>query len=226
MAAQVVFHLALILFGVEVDVESGGEGATLLLILQSLVFHWLCFVLIAAGLWVRRTAGLWVRRTSWNAAFGIDGPGLFPDMVAGVLVMLGVMPLVIGYNVVAGMVMEWMDYTPRVQEVTRIIAEPGHGFTSAYLVGLAVVVAPVVEELLFRGILLPAIARLSGVKPAIVIVSLLFALVHGAYLPQFGIFFILSVAFCLAYLHRGSIVTPIAMHALFNGLTVAVIMRL
>jgi hypothetical protein len=87
------------------------------------------------------------------------------------------------------------------------------------------VVAPVVEELLFRGVLLPAVNRLVGARPAIVIVSLLFALVHGHW-PSMVPLFMLSTALCLAYIYRGSLMTSIVMHASFNALTIAVIMTM
>jgi membrane protease YdiL (CAAX protease family) len=124
--------------------------------------------------------------------------------------------------VVAQIVMDWLGIQPPVQDVTRIIALSSGWTTRLYLALLAVVIAPVVEEMLFRGILLPALARRVGVKPAIVVVSLLFALVHG-HLPSLIPLFMLSVILSLLYLHRGTLVAPVAMHSLFNSLTVAVL---
>ncbi|HMO04484.1 MAG TPA: type II CAAX endopeptidase family protein [Kiritimatiellia bacterium] len=194
--------------------EPDGERA--LIIVQSLLFHWLCFALIAAS--------LYLNRLPWGTAFGFSPKGIGREILWGVGIMIGVMPLLIGYNVVAQIVMNWMGYEPPVQDVTRIIHGASDVPTKVYFALLAVVIAPVVEELLFRGVLLPALTRYAGVKPAIVAVSVLFALVHG-HLPSAVPLFILSAALSLAYIYRGSLVTSIAMHAFFNSMTIAVILR-
>ncbi|HMP90672.1 MAG TPA: CPBP family intramembrane metalloprotease [Kiritimatiellia bacterium] len=217
IGVQLVFMLVLRWWGGAMD-QGDGRVEVALLVLQSLLFHWICFALIF-GIMKQKRVG-------WSQAFGIQLSGIPREIFAGIVIILGVMPLIIGYNFVARMVMDWIQYAPEIQDVTRIISAASGWGVKAYLVLLAVVVAPVVEELLFRGVLLPAISRLAGVKFAIVAVSILFAAVHGTYLPQSIIFFILSVAFCLAYIYRQSIVTSIAMHALFNSLTIAVILRL
>jgi membrane protease YdiL (CAAX protease family) len=56
---------------------------------------------------------------------------------------------------------------------------------SAYaLAAFAVLVAPVVEELFFRGFLYPALARPLGVVPAIAVTAGLFALLHSQQLAH------------------------------------------
>jgi len=214
---QVTFAFILYMWSDVVAFEEG-EMEKVLLIVQSLLFHWVCFGLIA---W-----SLHARNIRWSDAFGIRSHGISREIFCGVLVIVGVMPMILGYNMVARLIMDWFNYAPEVQDVTRIISATSGWPAKAYFAALAIVVAPVVEELLFRGILLPAISRLTGVRAAILIVSVLFAIVHGSYLPQTVIFFILSMAFSLAYIYRRSIIAPIAMHAFFNSLTVAVILRM
>ncbi len=215
LVIQVLFALAHAAFASRLPwSESQAERA--LIIVQSLLFHWLCFFLIAGS--------LFLRRQPWGTAFGFSSKGFGRELMWGVAIMAGVMPLLIGYNVVAQIVMHWIGYEPPVQDVTRIIHGASDLPTKVYFALLAVVIAPVVEELLFRGVLLPALTRYAGVKPAIVAVSVLFALVHG-HLPSAVPLFILSAALSLAYIYRGSLVTSIAMHAFFNGMTIAVILR-
>jgi membrane protease YdiL (CAAX protease family) len=85
---------------------------------------------------------------------------------------------------------------------------------------IAVVVAPAVEETVFRGVLLPATARLGSPWRSVVLTSLLFAAIHlhaGAFLPLFGF----SLACSLGFMATGRLLTPIIMHALFNAVSIA-----
>lgn len=216
MVLQLLFMLLFLYFGRALDVEQD-ETERALIILQSLLFHWTGFALIA-GL-------VHLRKLTWSSAFGIRSQGWLGDAGWGVVILVGVMPLILGYNIVAQMIMEWVGITPDVQDVTRVISESSSATTKLYFALLALIVAPVVEELIFRGILLPAITRMAGIKPAIIAVSVLFAAVHGHW-PSFVPLFMLSVALCLAYIHRGSLVTSMAMHSVFNSLTIAVILTM
>lgn len=85
-----------------------------------------------------------------------------------------------------------------------------------YISVLAVTVAPITEELLFRGLLLPLLMRHYGPVQAVTAVSLMFACIHfnaASIAPLFAI----AAAFALGYLWTGSLLTPVLMHALFNG---------
>lgn len=213
---QFLFVMLFLLFGRMFDTDLG-ESERILIILQSLFFHWTGFALIA---W-----SLHRRALTWSTAFGLKTADFFRDACWGIVILVGVMPLILGYNIVAQMVMEWIGIAPDVQDVTRIISESSSLSTKVYFALLALVVAPVVEELIFRGILLPALTRMAGVKVAIMVVSVLFAAVHGHW-PSFVPLFMLSVALCLAYIYRGSLITSIAMHSAFNSLTIAVILKM
>jgi len=186
--------------------------------LQGVIFHGACFVLIVVL--------MRMRKLNWAESFGWSRRGALVHAVAGAAILVGVMPLIIAYNLAAQIIMQWWGMTPEVQEVTRIISGASGWPAKVYFVLLAVVVAPVVEEMLFRGVLLPALARLTGVRPALVIVAALFAVVHGLQMPAVVVFFILSIAFSLAYIHRGSLIAPVVMHALFNGMTMLVLLRM
>lgn len=216
LAIQFVFTLVYFVagrlrHGDALETESG------MVIVQSLLFHWTGFILVVVS--------LYVRRIPWSTAFGLRTRHAARDAGWGVLILLGVMPLILGYNIVAQMVMEWLGMEPSVQDVTRIISESAGGLTKAYFALLALGVAPAVEEIVFRGILLPAITRAAGVRVAIVVVSVLFGAVHGHW-PSFVPLFMLSVALCLGYIYRGSLITSMAMHACFNALTIAVILKM
>ena len=88
------------------------------------------------------------------------------------------------------------------------------------IIGVAVIVAPLVEELLFRGIL-QTLVRSYVDRPwlAVVVCAGLFAAVH-ANPEHWPALFVLGIGLGYAYEKSASLWQPIFMHALFNGTTV------
>jgi membrane protease YdiL (CAAX protease family) len=82
----------------------------------------------------------------------------------------------------------------------------------------AVLVAPICEEILFRGSLYPVLARVLGRGPSAMVVSALFALAHDTYsaAPSLAV---LALCFTIAYEYSGTLLVPIFMHATFNGIS-------
>jgi membrane protease YdiL (CAAX protease family) len=83
--------------------------------------------------------------------------------------------------------------------------------------------APLFEEVLFRGFLLPGLARSPlGGAGAVLLSALLFALPHLQYdLFDVSAVFVLGVVFGAVRLHTGSLWLPIALHAATNLLATA-----
>lgn len=82
-----------------------------------------------------------------------------------------------------------------------------------------VLLAPLGEEFLFRGWLLPRLARQIGPVPALVASSGVFALLHPHYSVQMGAIFGLGLLLGWARLRSGGLKAPIALHALINGIS-------
>lgn len=80
---------------------------------------------------------------------------------------------------------------------------------------LTVVLAPIVEEVIFRGVLLGAIAKRFGVIAGILVSSLLFTLVHLDPLQMLSAF-PLGVYLAIMYYKTGSIYPGIILHASWN----------
>lgn len=92
---------------------------------------------------------------------------------------------------------------------------------------LAVFVAPPVEELLFRGLMLRGLMASWGRTAAGIVVTLLFFALHlfeaANYWPAMAAIMTLSILTLLARLRTGSVVAAIAVHAAYNlALVVAV----
>tara|TARA_Y100000588_G_scaffold176506_1_gene190517 strand:+ start:12675 stop:13394 length:720 start_codon:yes stop_codon:yes gene_type:complete len=84
---------------------------------------------------------------------------------------------------------------------------------------LALLIAPVTEELFFRAILYRVFKSLLSAGPAMVLTSFAFAAVHQN-LFAFAPLFTLSFFLILVYERTGHLAVPILYHALFNSLTV------
>lgn len=81
-----------------------------------------------------------------------------------------------------------------------------------------VVFAPIIEEIILRGILLQSLNRYMNKLLAIFMVSLIFTLLHDSY-EQWPTLFIASTIYCWLTLHYKSILPAIVAHILNNALT-------
>lgn len=79
---------------------------------------------------------------------------------------------------------------------------------------LVSVLVPVVEELIFRGILVERLGLKYGYKRAVIISSLIFGVFHADIIGAFVFGVILSII----YLKTKSLLMPVLIHALNNGL--------
>jgi membrane protease YdiL (CAAX protease family) len=85
------------------------------------------------------------------------------------------------------------------------------------IIFLAILVAPIFEEFVFRFFLYGVFKRYFGWFFALAMNSLLFALVH-LHLPSFMALFVLGSCLTIAYEWSGSILVSMTMHALFNAI--------
>jgi membrane protease YdiL (CAAX protease family) len=81
---------------------------------------------------------------------------------------------------------------------------------------IAVIFAPIFEELTFRFFIYGVLKRYFGIALALIVNSLLFAAAHS-HLPSALPLFVLATCFTLAYEWSGSLLVSMSMHALFNA---------
>jgi membrane protease YdiL (CAAX protease family) len=90
---------------------------------------------------------------------------------------------------------------------------------------LGVLVAPLVEETIFRGFLYPVIARRSGVPAGIVITGTLFGLMHAAQLGgafgQIALLILVGVVLTWVRARTGTVAASFFVHLGYNGLQLA-----
>lgn len=85
----------------------------------------------------------------------------------------------------------------------------------------AVIVAPICEEVVFRGYIYPVLKRFSGPWVGALVSALVFSAAHGSLAALLPLF-IFGLVLVFLYEWTGSIWAPIAAHFLFNGATVAI----
>lgn len=108
----------------------------------------------------------------------------------------------------------WPDMGP--QPAVQMLEKSPSPVVRLALTVMAVIVAPLSEEILFRGFLFGVLKRYTDTYFAALVSSLLFASVHthvGFFLPLF----VLGVVFAAAYETTGCLLVSIFMHAMFNG---------
>ncbi len=184
-------------------------------LIQGLVLHVACLVILAFIL----RAKAW----TWGQAFGLQAQGLVRRLGEGMAFYAGILPLFFFAAVLSRLVMLIIGYPVTIQDVVLIFIEPQSLWTLLALLGLGLIIAPAAEEILFRGILLPLLMKRLGAGPAVILSSALFALIH-LHVPSFFPLFVLATGLALAYIYTGSLWVPIMMHAVFNGMNLAILL--
>jgi hypothetical protein len=100
----------------------------------------------------------------------------------------------------------------------QIVLEEGDRVALAIFLFTAAVAAPVFEELLFRGFLLPSLTRYFPVPGAIALSSVLFAAAHLS-LSEVLPLTVLGSILGFVYTRSRSLLTPMLMHSLWNSIT-------
>src|SRR5262249_17482557 len=79
----------------------------------------------------------------------------------------------------------------------------------------ASIIAPLVEEVLFRGYFYPTLKRYFGPVASALAVSLLFGVTHGS-AAALAPLFVLALCLTAAYEYTGSLLVTMTMHFAFN----------
>ncbi len=192
----------------------GAAAGLPLMILESLILDGAGLLVLYVYLRWRGLAPAVALNLRWNQARR--------GLLGGAVTYLAVLPLLFTTAVIYQFILLWAGIAPSMQSVIELMLQARDPRTLAYLLFLATVLAPLFEECLFRGIVLPVLLRRLGTGPAIVLSSLIFAAIH-LHLPSLAPLFVVSVGFSMAYLYTGSLWAPVCMHAIFNGVNLALL---
>jgi membrane protease YdiL (CAAX protease family) len=177
----------------------------------------ICFQLILASmtcvvmLWrIRPIAWLGLRWPAWKWVLLIA-----PASVAAMWLFSGTL-FAAGY-------MQWLQSlgVEQMQDSVKLLQTTNDPLILALMAAAAVLVAPLCEELIFRGYLYPVAKKFAGPWVAGVFSALVFAAAHGSLAPLLPLLFF-GCLLVIAYERSGSLWAPIAMHFCFNSATVAI----
>ena len=137
-----------------------------------------------------------------------------------------ILPLYVIVTIIAGLIATWAKYIlPDIEPQETVKAfKSTESLAAKVMMGIhAVIVAPLVEETVFRGFIYGVLKRYTDGWFAALCSSLLFAIVHmhlGSLVPLF----VLALGLCAAYERTGSLLVPMWMHALFNGVSTTLLL--
>lgn len=90
------------------------------------------------------------------------------------------------------------------------------------LMAMAVLIAPLVEETVFRGYLYPLFAKSFGIVPGILLTGILFGLMHGAQLAWtwgiVGLLIVVGIIFTFARAQTGTVLASFLLHLGYNSM--------
>ena len=137
------------------------------------------------------------------------------DSLRAAVACLAILPVCYGVLVVTQLLMpeQWV----RIHPILEFTPGASPFWLAAVLVS-TVVLAPLAEELLYRGLLQSMIRQhTSSPWPAILLTSAVFAASHFGQCQDMPALFVLAVALGYNYERTGRLVAPILLHALFNA---------
>jgi len=216
---SVLVLLALILVVASVlTAPFGDDAATLLLGTGELSLAGSIVLLVATQAALLLVSWLFVFRPNALAALPA-----FPGPDAGRALRLG-----LGWGIVAWFGASLVSYGVVVLleaigvDAAPQAAEQALGLVEPWLAVLAIVgLAPIAEELFFRGVVFNAFKRERGRRWAYIGSAALFAVIHLSVVALVPIF-LLGLALAWVYERTGSLLAPIVMHAVVNGISVAI----
>jgi membrane protease YdiL (CAAX protease family) len=155
-------------------------------------------------------------KIGFREAFGLTACRWPVALAKGLRYGIEILPLILVLTMAVTSIGEALGFDMKPQKIFDCLEDQDVSiWVKTALIVCAVGVAPVVEELLFRGVLLPLTLKGRTFLFGALLTSLYFSLIH-LHATSFLPLLVLSIGFSAGYAATGSILTPIAMHAVFN----------
>jgi CAAX protease family protein len=167
------------------------------------------------GLLLAVAGFLRLRRFDLDSLGGFSKIGFFRTAITAGVFILFAWPMILLADIAT---QRMLPGAPPQQPIIEMFNASSTLEKRIIIIVLAVSLAPLAEEFIFRFFIYGVMKRYLGKFVAVVASALLFAAVH-AHLPSFAPLFVLGTCFAVAYEWSGSILVPMTMHALFNAVT-------
>ncbi len=183
------------------------EDRVAALVVQILSFH--VMTLIIVGVLLFR------RGISWSAAFGLGAPRLWLTLGIGAMIGMLVLPPAWALGQLSALGLEKIGFALKPQQAVQLVQGAASTGERALTALMAVGLAPVVEEVLFRGIIYPTVKQVGYPRLAVWGTAFFFAAIHAT--PAiFAPLFLLGALLTHLYERTGNLLAPIATHIVFN----------
>ena len=161
------------------------------------------------------------RSPVWLAdTFGFNRNNTGRCLMLGLVTGLGLVLISMVLALLTSQLIQALGDQVEPQKLVTLIAEESAKKenipTLIFFVVMAVVVAPIAEEILFRGILYPAIKQIGYPRLAAIGTALLFALFH-VNLLTFASLTVVALGLIALYEFTDNLLAPITAHAVFNA---------
>jgi len=186
----------------------------------SILVGTLCF---QGASWLMIPFFLRQHQVGWREAFGFCGPKLKRALLTALGFIVVVLPVVLLLQYTSINTLEKFGFPSDDQTAVKLLTDAKSVWTVVYLGVFAVVLAPVAEEFIFRGMLFPFVKQLGFPKLAWFGISFLFALIH-LNAPTLVPLFVFALALTWLYDRTDNLLAPITAHALFNATNLAVLL--
>jgi len=160
--------------------------------------------------------------------FGLNIKTITKDFVMAILYLLATWPLmmaVITMTMFFARLLSGQEYQMQQHEQLELITEYHQIPVRIMIVFVAVVIAPLLEEMLFRGFIQTTLRSYFNTRnnawPAIAATSVFFAIMH-ADPGHWPALFVLGVCLGYSYEKSGSLFRPIFIHFFFNAYSIAI----
>ena len=173
------------------------------------------------GLLLFLVAFLKFRRLDLNSLAGLSKMSWARALFTGVVLLIAAYPPIALADAVAQSLFGVGTKSSR-QQIVDLFTGSETIQDRILIIFLAVVVAPIFEEFVFRFFLYGVFKRYFGWFLALLLNALHFALVH-LHLPSFVALFVLGGCLTVAYEWSGSLLVPMTMHAFFNAIMLTVL---
>jgi len=155
-------------------------------------------------------------KLTWRDFLGLKNRPLRWIIIWAVAMSVFAIPATLLLNSLTAWVISHFKEEVTQQTVMVVLQESGTVAQRFALGFAAIVIAPVFEEGLFRGILYPVVKNAGYPTLALAGTSLLFGAIHGSILTFLPLTF-LGLMFAVLYEKTDSLLAPILSHALFNA---------
>ena len=152
---------------------------------------------------------------NWRDAVGLRNSNLKKSLLLAGGALIITLPIVLMLEHYSALALKKVGWPAEDQRAVDLIVNSKSLWLRGYLVFFAVVLAPVAEEFIFRGVLFPFVKQLGWPKLAWLGVSFLFALIH-INAPTLLPLFVLALMFTWLYEKTDCLLAAIVAHSLFN----------